>query len=144
MFVAFMSLHILLYGEVLPSFILRVEVFRSLNSNSTQKNLNLYKREFKVNPASPFNPAWVKGKGLTRPNLIRDNGIRLKPAHVKGFALPELNPAHPASPNFLTRSLTGLVTRFPTWIRLAWLNRQKMANPSPSRNPIPLPGQPGP
>jgi hypothetical protein len=73
MFVTFMPLHILLCGEVFMYFILRVEVFHSLNSNSNQKNLNLYKREFKVNPANPFNLA-----------------------QVKGFALPELNPAYPA------------------------------------------------
>jgi hypothetical protein len=51
-----MLLHILLCDKVLPYFILRVEVFRSLNLN-----LNLYKREFKVNPTNPFNPARVKG-----------------------------------------------------------------------------------
>jgi hypothetical protein len=51
MFVAFMLLHTLLCGEVLPYFILRVQVFHSLNLNLNQKNLNLYKREFKVNPA---------------------------------------------------------------------------------------------
>jgi hypothetical protein len=79
MFAAFMSLHILLCGEVCPYFILRVEVFRSLNLNSNQKNLNLYKREFKVNPANSFNPT-----------------------QVKGFALLELNPAYPAKPG-LTR-----------------------------------------
>jgi hypothetical protein len=56
-----MLLHILLCDEVLPYFILRVEVFHSLNSSLTQKNLNLYKREFKGNPANPFNPARVKG-----------------------------------------------------------------------------------
>jgi hypothetical protein len=51
MFVAFMSLHILLCDEVLPYFILR---------NLNQNNLNLYKRKFKVNPANPFNPTRVK------------------------------------------------------------------------------------
>jgi hypothetical protein len=51
MFIAFIPLHILLCDEVLPYFILLIEVFRSLNSKSNQKNLNLYKREFKVNPA---------------------------------------------------------------------------------------------
>jgi hypothetical protein len=61
MFVAFIPLHILLCGEVLPYFILYVEVFRSLNLNLNKKNLNLYKTKFKVNPASPFNPARVKG-----------------------------------------------------------------------------------
>jgi hypothetical protein len=61
MFLAFMPLHILLCDEVLPCFILRVEVFRSLNLNLNQKKLNLNKREFKVNPANPFNPAQVKG-----------------------------------------------------------------------------------
>jgi hypothetical protein len=59
MFVAFMSLHILLCDEVLPYFILRVEVFHSLNLN--QNNLNLYKRKFKVNPANPLNPTRDKG-----------------------------------------------------------------------------------
>jgi hypothetical protein len=52
MFVAFMPVQILLCGEVLPYFILRVEVFHSLILNLNQKNLNLYKREFKVNPAT--------------------------------------------------------------------------------------------
>jgi hypothetical protein len=46
-----MRLHILLCGEVLPYFILHVEVFHSLNLNLNQKNLNLYKRVFEVNPA---------------------------------------------------------------------------------------------
>jgi hypothetical protein len=41
MFVAFMSLHILLYDEVLPYFVLRVEVFHS-------PNLNLKHRGFKL------------------------------------------------------------------------------------------------
>jgi hypothetical protein len=61
MFVAFMSLHILLCDELLPYFILRVEVLHSLNLNLNQKNLNLYKRKFKVNPANPSNLIWVKG-----------------------------------------------------------------------------------
>jgi hypothetical protein len=52
MFVAFIPLHILLCNEVLPYFILRVEVFRSSNLDLNQKNLNLYKWEFKVNPAN--------------------------------------------------------------------------------------------
>jgi hypothetical protein len=41
MFVAFMSLHILLCDEVLPCIILRVEVIRSLNLNLNQNGLNL-------------------------------------------------------------------------------------------------------
>jgi hypothetical protein len=61
MFDAFMSLHILLGNEVLLYFILHVEVFHSLNLNLNQKNLNLYKGQFKVNPANPFNSIWVKG-----------------------------------------------------------------------------------
>jgi hypothetical protein len=56
-----MSLHFLLCNEVLPYLILRVEVFCSLNLNLNQKNLNLYKGEFKVNPANQFNPIWVLG-----------------------------------------------------------------------------------
>jgi hypothetical protein len=52
-------LHILLFNEVLVYFILHVEVFHSLNLN--QKNLNLYKGEFKVNPANSFNQIRVKG-----------------------------------------------------------------------------------
>jgi hypothetical protein len=55
MFVAFMSLHILLRDEVLPYFVLRVEVIRSLNLN-----LNLNKGEFTVNPANPANLTRVK------------------------------------------------------------------------------------
>jgi hypothetical protein len=61
MFVAFMPLHILLCDEVLPYFILCVEVFCSLNLNLNQNKLDLNKIEFKVNPANPFNPARVKG-----------------------------------------------------------------------------------
>jgi hypothetical protein len=61
MFIAFMPLQILLCDEVLLYFILHVEVFRSLNLNLNQKNLNLYKREFKDNPANTFNLARVKG-----------------------------------------------------------------------------------
>jgi hypothetical protein len=41
MFVAFMSLYILLCDEVLPYFILYVEVVRSLNLNLNQNGLNL-------------------------------------------------------------------------------------------------------
>jgi hypothetical protein len=48
-----MPLHILLCDEVLPYFVLRVEVVHSLNLNLNKKNLNLYKGEFKVNLASP-------------------------------------------------------------------------------------------
>jgi hypothetical protein len=41
MFVAFMPLHILLCEEVLPYFVLHVEVIRSLNLNLNQNGLNL-------------------------------------------------------------------------------------------------------
>jgi hypothetical protein len=41
MFVAFLPLHILLCDEVLPYFVLRVEVVRSLNLNLNQNGLNL-------------------------------------------------------------------------------------------------------
>jgi hypothetical protein len=41
MFVAFMPLHILLRNDVLPYFILRIEVVQSLNLNLDQKDLNL-------------------------------------------------------------------------------------------------------
>jgi hypothetical protein len=41
MFVAFMPLHILLSDEVLPYFILRVEVVHSSNLNLNQNGLNL-------------------------------------------------------------------------------------------------------
>jgi hypothetical protein len=41
MFVAFMSLHILLCDEVLPCIVLRVEVIHSLNLNLDKKGLNL-------------------------------------------------------------------------------------------------------
>jgi hypothetical protein len=53
-----MSLLILLCDGVLPYFLLRVEVVHSLNLDLNQKNLNLYKGEFKDNPA---NPTRVKG-----------------------------------------------------------------------------------
>jgi hypothetical protein len=56
-----MQLHILLCDEVLPYFVLRLEVIHSLNLDLNQKNLNLYKGEFEVNPANPTNPTWVKG-----------------------------------------------------------------------------------
>jgi hypothetical protein len=55
MFVAFMSLHILLCDEVLSYFILHIEVVRSLNLNLAQKDLNLYIRKLKVNPTNPPN-----------------------------------------------------------------------------------------
>jgi hypothetical protein len=58
MIVAFMPLHILLCDEVLLYFVLCVEVIHSLNLDLNQKNLNLYKGKFKVNPA---NPTRVKG-----------------------------------------------------------------------------------
>jgi hypothetical protein len=61
MFVAFMPLHILLCDEVLPYFVLRVEVIHSLNLDLNQKNLNLYKGEFEDNTANPANPTRVKG-----------------------------------------------------------------------------------
>jgi hypothetical protein len=41
MFIAFMPLHILLCDEVLPYFILCIEVVRSLNLNLDQNDLNL-------------------------------------------------------------------------------------------------------
>jgi hypothetical protein len=41
MFVAFMPLHILLCDEVLPYFVLRVEVVRGLNLNLSKNSLNL-------------------------------------------------------------------------------------------------------
>jgi hypothetical protein len=41
MFVAIMPLHILLCDEVLPYFILCIEVVRSLNFNLDRKDLNL-------------------------------------------------------------------------------------------------------
>jgi hypothetical protein len=40
---------------------LRVEVVCSLNLHLNQKNLNLYKGEFKLNTANPASPTWVKG-----------------------------------------------------------------------------------
>jgi hypothetical protein len=61
MFVAFMPLHILLFDEVLPYFVLLVEVVHSLNLDLNQKNLNLCNGEFMVNPANPTNPTRVKG-----------------------------------------------------------------------------------
>jgi hypothetical protein len=61
MCVAFMPQHILLCDEVLMYFVLRVEVICSLNLDLNQKNLNLYKGEFKVNPGNPANLTRVKG-----------------------------------------------------------------------------------
>jgi hypothetical protein len=43
MFVAFMTLHILLCDELPVYFVLRVEVVRSLNLNLDQNGLNLQK-----------------------------------------------------------------------------------------------------
>jgi hypothetical protein len=40
MFVAFMPLHILLCDEVLPYFILQIEVIQNLNLNLNQNSLN--------------------------------------------------------------------------------------------------------
>jgi hypothetical protein len=60
MFVAFMSLHILLCDEVLPYFVLCVEVVRSLNLNLNQKDSKLYKVQVKVEPLTQL-PIWVKG-----------------------------------------------------------------------------------
>jgi hypothetical protein len=82
MFVAFMTLHILLCDELLPYFILCVEVIQNLNLNLDQKDSNLYKIKFKVNPPNSSNPTRVEG-------------IRLNPIRVKGFALSQLNPANP-------------------------------------------------
>jgi hypothetical protein len=42
MFIAFIPLHILLCDEVLPYFVLCVEVVCSLNLNLNQEDLNLY------------------------------------------------------------------------------------------------------
>jgi hypothetical protein len=53
MFITFMPLHILLCDEVLLCFILRIEVVQSLNLNLDQKDLNLYKKKFKVYLAVP-------------------------------------------------------------------------------------------
>jgi hypothetical protein len=55
-----MSLHILLCDEVLPYFVLRVEVVRSLNLNLNQKDSKLYKVQVKVEPLTQL-PIWVKG-----------------------------------------------------------------------------------
>jgi hypothetical protein len=41
MFVAFMPLHILLCDELLPYFVLRVKVIRSLNLHLNQNGLDL-------------------------------------------------------------------------------------------------------
>jgi hypothetical protein len=41
MFVAFIPLHIILCDEVLPYFILHIEVNRNLNLNLNQNGLNL-------------------------------------------------------------------------------------------------------
>jgi hypothetical protein len=60
MFVAFMSLHILLCDEVLPYFVLRVEVIHSLNLNLNQKDSKLHKVQVKVEPLTQL-PIWVKG-----------------------------------------------------------------------------------
>jgi hypothetical protein len=50
MFIAFISLHILLCDEVLPYFVLCVEVVCSLNLNLNQEDLNLYEVQVRVNP----------------------------------------------------------------------------------------------
>jgi hypothetical protein len=46
-------------------FLFPVEISHSLNLNLNQKNLNSYKREFKVNLANPANPTRVKGFALS-------------------------------------------------------------------------------
>jgi hypothetical protein len=42
-------------------FVLHVDVVHSLNLDLNQKNLILYKGEFKDNPTNPANPTRVKG-----------------------------------------------------------------------------------
>jgi hypothetical protein len=61
MFVAFILLHILLCDEVLPYFVWCIEVIHSFNLDLNQKNLNLYKGDFKVNPPNPANLTRVQG-----------------------------------------------------------------------------------
>jgi hypothetical protein len=60
MFVAFMLLYILLCDEVLPYFVLRVEVIRSLNLN--KKDLNLYEVQVKVNPLTQLTQSGLRNK----------------------------------------------------------------------------------
>jgi hypothetical protein len=56
-----MPLHISLCDQVLPYYVLRVAVFRCLNMDLNQKNLNLYKGEFMTNIANLANPTRVEG-----------------------------------------------------------------------------------
>jgi hypothetical protein len=108
MFVAFILLNILLCDEVLSYFVLRVEVIRSLNLDLNQKNLNLYRGEFKDNPANPANPT------------------RVNPIWVKGFALPQLNPANPDSPATLTQQTQPLPDKE---FALTWLPDPDLTKP---------------
>jgi hypothetical protein len=67
MFVAFMSLQILLCDEVLPCFFfLRAEVVRSLNLNLDKKRFEFIK-DFKN---KKLTLSGLRGKGLTQPNQI--------------------------------------------------------------------------
>jgi hypothetical protein len=63
MFVAFMPLHILLCDEVLPYFVLRVEVVHSLNLNL--KKWFEFIKDFKNGKLTLFG---LRDKGLTRPS----------------------------------------------------------------------------
>jgi hypothetical protein len=67
MFVAFMSLHILLCDEVLPHIVLRVEVFCSLNLNLNHGGLNLYEVEVKGNPLTQLTQSGLRDKAKTSP-----------------------------------------------------------------------------
>jgi hypothetical protein len=62
MFVAFMLLYILLCDEVLPYFVLRIEVIRSLNLNLNKKDLNLYEVQVKVNPVTQLTQSGLRNK----------------------------------------------------------------------------------
>jgi hypothetical protein len=62
-----MPLHILLCDEMLPHFVLSVEVIRSLNLNLNQKDLNFYDVDVKVNPLIKLTRPRLRDKSETSP-----------------------------------------------------------------------------
>jgi hypothetical protein len=60
-----MPLHISLCDEVLLYFVLSLEVVHSLNLNLSQKDLNLYDVEVKVNPLTKLTQLGLRDKAET-------------------------------------------------------------------------------
>jgi hypothetical protein len=60
-----MPLHISLCDEVLLYFVLSLEVIHSLNLNLSQKDLNLYDVDVKVNPLTKLTQPGLRDKAET-------------------------------------------------------------------------------